>query len=115
MSSIFGENLRELRKGASYSQEKLGSAVGVTSQAVSSWERGRTEPNMGQIEMICRTLGCDMSELLKNTYRPITPEDRQLIDAFNDAPLTVQNAIRTLLGLSIEPKQPIKWYEDRRR
>lgn len=115
MGTIFGQNLRDLRKGASYSQEKLGIAVGVTSQAVSSWERGRTEPNMGQIEMICRTLGCDMSELLKNTYRPISPEDRQLIDAFNNASPTVRNAIRTLLGLSVEPTQPIKWYEDRRR
>jgi len=115
MGTIFGQNLRDLRKGASYSQEKLGYAVGVTSQAVSSWERGRTEPNMGQIEMICRTLGCDMSELLKNTYRPISPEDRQLIDAFSNASPTVRNAIRTLLGLSVEPTQPIKWYEDTRR
>jgi len=117
MSKILGENIKSLRIGAEYTQEKLALALKLTPQAVSSWERGRTEPNMGQLEMICRVLGCDMSELLKNTYQPITPEHRKMIDAYESAPSNVQEAIRSLLGLGEEKKtyMQIKWYEDKKR
>ena len=127
MSKIFGENLKEIRKSAGLRQWELSIRMNVTAQTISSWEVGRTEPTMGQMEELCKILGCEMTELLKNTYKPITLKDRQLIDAFNDAPETVQSAIRTLLGLDgtvaksatdgtkkYEQKS-IKWYEDTRR
>lgn len=117
MGKIFGENLRRLRKTANLTQEELAYKLSVTPQAVSSWERGRTEPNMGQTENICRVLGCDMADLLRNTYRPITPEHRRLIDLYEDAPQNVKDAIRSLLGMGEEKKtyMQIKWYEDTKR
>jgi len=114
MSKIFGENLREIRKNAKMPQYKLSIAMDVTQQTISSWEAGRTEPNMGQIDRLCKILGCDVGDLLKNTYRPISVNDRKLLDAYYEAPESVQNAIRTLLGLD-DDKKAIKWFEDRRR
>lgn len=116
MSIILGENIRELRKQAGLTQEKIALALSVTPQAVSSWERGRTEPNMGQMELLKEAFGCEMSDLLKNTYHAITPANRALIDAYESAPRNVQEAIRSLLGLGDEKKSymQIKWYEDKR-
>jgi transcriptional regulator with XRE-family HTH domain len=117
MSKIFGENLREIRKAAQMPQYKLSIAMQVTQQTISSWESGRTEPNMGQMEQLCNILNCEMNDLLKNTYRPITIKDRELIDAYNNAPQNIQEAIRSLLGLGQDGKNhnQIRWYEDKRR
>jgi len=102
MSKIFGENLREVRKKAGLRQWQLSIKMNVTAQTISSWEVGRTEPTMGQMQELCKILNCDMSELLRNTYRAITPRDRQLLDAFYDAPDSVKSAIRTLLGIEVK-------------
>lgn len=40
--SIIGENIKKYRKQMNYTQEKLGMLIGVTTQAVSKWERGGT-------------------------------------------------------------------------
>lgn len=116
MGKIFGENLKEMRKNAGIKQYRLAMAMNVTQQTVSSWEAGRTEPNMGQIEQLCKILGCNMSDLLRNTYAPITHKDRQLIDAFNKAPDSVKSAICTLLGIGgTNAEKNVKWYEDKLR
>ena len=116
MSKIFGENLKEVRKNAGLRQWELSIRMNVTAQTISSWEVGRTEPTMGQMEMLCKILGCNMSELLRNTYNPITAKDRQLIDAFNKAPDSVKSAICTLLGIGDKnAEKNVKWYEDKLR
>jgi len=99
MSKALGNNIKRLRKEIGLRQWQLSIKMEVTAQTVSSWEVGRTEPNMGQIEMLCRIFNCDMSELLRGTENHVLPEDRRLVDAFHDAPESVKDAIRTLLGI----------------
>lgn len=113
MSKELGENIRRLRKQAGLRQYQLSMRLNVTAQTVSSWECGRTEPNMGQIEQMRRMFGCEMSEFLRGTKNHVLPDDRVLIDAYHDAPEEVKDAIRTLLHIKSE--KDIKWYEDRRR
>lgn len=99
MSKELGENIKRLRKSIGLRQYQLSMKMNVTAQTISSWEVGRTEPNMGQIEMMCRIFGCEMPELLRGTQNHVLPNDRLIIDAYHDAPESVKSAIRTLLGL----------------
>ncbi|MAG13528.1 MAG: hypothetical protein CMN78_02910 [Spirochaetales bacterium] len=41
-----GENIRMLRIGRGITQQHIASAIGVTSQAVSKWERGENAPDL---------------------------------------------------------------------
>lgn len=40
--SVIGEQIKKYRIRKKYTQENLGSMIGVTTQAVSKWERGGT-------------------------------------------------------------------------
>ena len=40
--SVIGEQIKKYRVQKNYTQEKLGKLIGVTTQAVSKWERGGT-------------------------------------------------------------------------
>ena len=40
--SVIGEQIKKYRIQKNYTQEKLGNLIGVTTQAVSKWERGGT-------------------------------------------------------------------------
>ena len=102
MSVALGNNIRRMRKVIGIRQYQLSMKMDVTAQTVSSWECGRTEPNMGQIEQMCQIFGCDMSELLRGTQNHILPDDRELVDAYHDASEEVKEAIRTLLHLKGE-------------
>ena len=41
-----GERLIQLRKEKGFSQESLANQLNVTRQAISNWERGKTEPDL---------------------------------------------------------------------
>jgi transcriptional regulator with XRE-family HTH domain len=60
----FGTRLREARKRQRISQAQLGDAVGVTSQAVSQWERGETMPEMDKMTTIARRVRVPLNWLL---------------------------------------------------
>ena len=63
MSIEVGKNIRRQRILARMTQPELASALHVVRQTVSSWEVGRTEPNMGMIETIAKALGCAKSDI----------------------------------------------------
>ncbi|MFZ4434572.1 MAG: DNA (cytosine-5-)-methyltransferase [Microthrixaceae bacterium] len=56
-SPLTSSDLRRIRKEAGISQFRLARAVGVSSQDLSAWERGESEPSEQQLELILRTLG----------------------------------------------------------
>ncbi len=59
-----GKNIQILRKASGLTQEALASQLHVTRQAVSSWETGKTEPDLETLQTIATALHAELSELI---------------------------------------------------
>ena len=59
-----GQRIRDLRKKAGLTQEKLAQELGVTFQAVSKWEKGVNIPDTARLIPLARVLGVTTDELL---------------------------------------------------
>ena len=57
-------NLKELRKKAGLTQEEVAVMVNVTRQAISSYESGRTRPDLDMLLMLADVYGVDITEIL---------------------------------------------------
>ena len=60
--SVIGEKIKQYRTEKGYTQEQLGRIIGVTTQAVSKWERGST-PDAEIIPHIAQALGVSIDTL----------------------------------------------------
>lgn len=58
------EKLYELRKASGLSQEELAEKLGVSRQAVSKWESGAAQPEIGKLGELSRIFGVSVDELL---------------------------------------------------
>lgn len=56
--------LKQYRLAADLTQEQLANELGVTRQALSNWEHGKTEPDLEMLKRICNILQVDVKELL---------------------------------------------------
>ncbi len=65
----FAERLRKLRNLESLTQEALAEKLGVSSQAVSKWERGRSLPDLSYILPLANIFHVTTDELLGNVRR----------------------------------------------
>lgn len=61
-----GNNILKLRKQQGLSQEKLGEAIGVTRQTISTWETEQTAPNPEQLLQLSKNLDISIDKLLDN-------------------------------------------------
>ena len=59
-----GATIKKFRKQNYLKQSELADLLHVTPQAVSSWERNRTQPNMETIEHMCQIFKCKKSDFL---------------------------------------------------
>ena len=59
-----GQKIKELRKKADMTQDRLAEMLGVTAQAVSKWEVGSASPDLSLIAPLCRVFGVTADELL---------------------------------------------------
>lgn len=73
-----GKNIAAFRRLNGLKQIDLAIKLEVTDKAVSSWERGRTEPNIGMIEKMCEIFHCKKSDIIDG---PSTTEGHMLINA----------------------------------
>ena len=67
-----GEKLAEMRKERAISQEKLAEMLGVSRQAVTKWENGRSNPDTENLIRLAGIFGISLDELCGNekTERP---------------------------------------------
>ena len=59
-----GENIKNLRKKNNLMQQELAEKLNISHATVSSWEVGRTEPNMDMIEKMAKVFDCEKTELI---------------------------------------------------
>ena len=60
----FAEHLMALRKQRGWSQEELGSQIGVTRQTVSKWEMGQSTPELEKLVELSRLFGMSIDRLV---------------------------------------------------
>ena len=70
------ENIRKIRKVHDLKQSELAKKLNVSHATVSSWETGRTEPNIGMVEKMCEIFNCSKSELIDGE---ISYHDKRLL------------------------------------
>ena len=58
------KNLRDLRQISGMTQEEVASRVGLTRQAISSYESGRTEPDLDMLIKLAGLYQADVSDIL---------------------------------------------------
>ena len=63
-----GNNIRCLRVAYGETQEQLGDAIGVEKNTVSSYEKGRTEPNKKILSLIAAHYMISVEELLSYDF-----------------------------------------------
>jgi transcriptional regulator with XRE-family HTH domain len=95
MNRETGARIREARKAAGLSQEKLAKAVeGLSASALSKAERGEKALSTEQLEAIARALGVPSETLLADVEAEnvsasspatLTPEERELLAAYRAA------------------------------
>ena len=59
-----GQRIKDLRKKADMTQDRLADYLGVSPQAVSKWECDISTPDLSLIAPLCKVLGCSADELL---------------------------------------------------
>lgn len=62
-----GNRIKELRKGLRLTQKQVADKVNVSSQVISNWERGYTDPSHDDIKLLSEVLKCSADYILGNT------------------------------------------------
>ena len=77
-----GKNLKQLRQREKLTQDALAERLHVTRQAVSSWETGKTQPDIETLTALAEALNADIRELIygpERVERPYTRFQRRYI------------------------------------
>lgn len=69
---MVGKNIKVIRSSANMTQDQLAEQLNVTRQAVSSWENGRTEPDIETLQKISEVLNVTVEELIYGEKKTIT-------------------------------------------
>lgn len=94
MSLSIKENLRDLRRLAGLTQEQVAQQVGLTRQAISSYESGRTQPDLDTLEALAKVYGAEITDVLYGTGRR-----QKALRFWRRAPLILAAVILALVGL----------------
>lgn len=75
--NVLANNLRLLRRGKGITQDELADKLNVTRQTISSWETGRSEPDVETMLLLAQILDTDVSQLLGEESRETPPKLRK--------------------------------------
>lgn len=102
MTSV-GENIKNIRKKNNITQEELAEKLSVTRQAVSSWENGKTEPDIKTLSSIADIFDTSTDVLINRI-----PGEKNILLRINtrlllSSTLLVLSIVSILVILSLEP------------
>ena len=97
-----GLNIKTFRLRENMTQAELAEKVGVSRTAISSWEIGRTEPSIGDIETLSEVFGCLKTDLIGPNsieyYLISSKEEKELIEGYRNAAPDVKAFIHRMLA-----------------
>lgn len=67
--STVGRNIKKLREAKKVTQEEMAAALNVTRQAISSWETGKTQPDIETLQRLAAYFEVSMEELIYGEQR----------------------------------------------
>lgn len=100
---MLGHNIRKLRVERGMRQADLARAVGVSDKTISSWEVGRTEPNMGDLERLSAVFHCGKTDIIDGQAKRLIAYS-DMINAL-EMPNTDSNVTETDLAKLFEMKK----------
>ena len=62
--NIFPSRLKELRNSKGLTQKQLAKELNVTDDSIFSWEKGRSQPSIENLIMLCKFFGVTSDYLL---------------------------------------------------
>ena len=116
----YGAKIAELRTERKMTQAELGAMLNVTSQAVSKWENGLSEPDMESIRKLCEIFEITFDEFFGADHKTETTSDETTASAVVlaycdvcDKPLynpkefqvTIENGVQHTTCLDCVPKK----------
>ena len=102
------ERIRHFRERRGMEQKELAKAIGITANAISNWENGRSRPDINLIPAICNVLEVSLYDIYAmddpfimytageqmhmEKYRRLSPANRIVLSRLTDTLLDVQYA-----------------------
>ena len=86
-----GEIIAQYRRQKNMTQMELAEEMSVSFQAVSSWERGNTMPDISRLPQLCSILGISIDQLLGDN--PYLPTVHQLLEPQQNSAIPAQHLI----------------------
>lgn len=88
------------------SQQELGDKLNVSQKTISSWESGRTEPNMAMVQKICDVLSLDFDSLLlserKKPSENSSGDENTILKLYRNADESTKEMVRRILIYAIK-------------
>lgn len=76
MTDLMANQIKILRKAKGVTQEEMGTALGLSYQAISKWENGTTLPDVQMIPKIAEYFGISIDELFGYKLNALTNKER---------------------------------------
>lgn len=105
--------IKELREAAGLTQNGMAEAIGKSTRAVQTWERGEKYPNAEAIWAMCELFGCDPNTLLgwydehpRASSPSLTPHEARTLSKYRQLTPSRQEAVEDMLdGLVAKSKE----------
>lgn len=85
-----GELIKKARNENGFTQAELGNLIGVSNKAISRWENGESFPDIGVLEILAKTLGVRIQDIILGEVT-VTDEESTVIDIVKEAKSQEQN------------------------
>ena len=103
-----GGRIKYYRERQKIDQKVIAEKIGVTSNAISNWENGRTRPDFSVVPKLCEALGITLYELygIENKQDTYTDKEKSMVERYRGLSYPHQLAVDSLLS-SLETAETV--------
>ena len=98
-----GKKIIAVRRKLGLTQKEFGNRIGVTKQALSSWEHGRTLPDIITLTQIASLFGLSLNDFINNPIiepgEGITEREYEVVRKFRSSNADTRQGIELILGI----------------